>query len=55
MKSDDFLSFSFIDDEMFGYPFFTQDDPRDVDEETIEKYDILLFQLDSEYNKKIGD
>ena len=41
--------------KMFGYPFFTQDDPRDVDEETIDKYDVLLFQLDSEYNKKIGD
>ena len=40
---------------MFGYPFFTQDDPRDVDEETIDKYDVLLFQLDSEYNKRISD
>ena len=33
---------------MFGYPFFTQDDPR-TNVESIEKYDTLLFQLDSEY------
>ena len=41
--------------KMFGYPFFAQDDPRETDEETIEKYDLLLFQLDSEYNKKIQE
>lgn len=34
--------------KMFGYPFFTQDDPR-TNVESIEKYDTLLFQLDSEY------
>lgn len=34
--------------KMFGYPFFTQSDPRE-DEESNEKYDTLLFQLDSEY------
>ena len=31
--------------KMFGYPFFTQDDPR-----TDLKYDTLLFQMDSEYD-----
>ena len=36
--------------KMFGYPFFTQDDPR-TDVESIEKYDTLLFQLDSEYGE----
>ena len=36
--------------KMFGYPFFTQDDPRS-DLESITKYDTLLFQLDSEYGK----
>ncbi len=29
-----------------GYPFFTQDDPRD--EEQLEYYDFLLFQLDTD-------
>ena len=38
--------------KMFGYPFFTQDDPRDSGEELFEKYDTLLFQLDSEFNRK---
>ncbi len=32
---------------MLGYPFFTQEDPRS--EGTYEKYDTLLFQMDSDY------
>ena len=39
--------------KMFGYPFFTQNDPRTyLDSEG--KYDTLLFQLDSEYNEDFG-
>ena len=34
--------------KMFGHPYFTQGDPR-TDIESIEKYDTLLFQLDSEF------
>ncbi|MDE6501903.1 MAG: DUF1963 domain-containing protein [Ruminococcus sp.] len=30
-----------------GYPFFTQDDPRN--EKQLEYYDFLLFQLDTDY------
>lgn len=30
-----------------GYPYFTQDDPRD--EKMLEYYDFLLFQLDTDY------
>ncbi len=37
-----------------GYPYFTQFEPRD--EEQMKKYDFLLFQLDSDYNKVLwGD
>lgn len=36
--------------KMFGYPFFTQGDPRN-DAASIEKYDTLLFQLDSEFSE----
>ncbi|WP_026508330.1 YwqG family protein [Butyrivibrio sp. MC2013] len=43
---------------MFGYPYFTQDDPRTTDS-MLKKYDTLLFQLDSIYsdgfNIMIGD
>lgn len=35
---------------LLGYPYFTQQDPRD--EENFSNY-ILLFQLDSEYNDKV--
>ena len=34
--------------KMFGHPYFTQSDTR-TDAGTIEKYDTLLFQLDSEF------
>ncbi|MCM1506529.1 MAG: YwqG family protein [Ruminococcus flavefaciens] len=34
-----------------GYPFFTQFDPRD--EEKKEKYDFLLFQLDTEFEDNV--
>lgn len=34
-----------------GYPYFTQEDPRTEDDNV----DILLFQLDSEYNKEAND
>lgn len=37
--------------KMGGYPFFTQEDPRD--EETVTDYDTLLFQLDSDNSKDI--
>ena len=30
-----------------GYPFFTQTDPRDEDDE-YEEYEVLLFQMDSD-------
>ncbi|ADL34578.1 hypothetical protein bpr_I1843 [Butyrivibrio proteoclasticus B316] len=42
----DYLSeaFSNAGHKMFGYPFFTQEDPRDNGEN-----DILLFQMDSDY------
>lgn len=34
---------------ILGYPYFTQSDPReDMDEETGDYYDTLLFQMDSE-------
>ena len=39
--------FSGAGHKLFGYPFFTQYDPREV-HETKEKYDTLLFQLDSD-------
>ena len=31
-----------------GYPYFTQNDPRN--DEELEKYDFLLFQLDTDYS-----
>lgn len=34
--------------KLLGYPYFTQDDPRHAGTET-EKYDTLLFQLDSDF------
>ena len=44
--------------KMFGYPMFTQSDPR-CSKEDIEKYDTLLFQLDSQadqaFDLLIGD
>jgi len=36
-----------------GFPYFTQEDPRKY-EEKYQKYDILLFQLDSEHDKTKG-
>lgn len=33
---------------MLGYPYFTQSDPREYEEE-YRKYDTLLFQMDSDY------
>ncbi len=36
-----------IGHNMFGYPFFTQDDPRRYNEE-YQKYDTVLLQIDSE-------
>lgn len=33
--------------KIFGYPFFTQTDPRDYNED-FQYYDTLLFQMDSE-------
>lgn len=36
---------------ILGYPFFTQDDPRDYNE-TLRHYDTLLFQLDSDWINK---
>ena len=38
---------------LIGYPFFTQRDPRYINS-AIQKYDTLLFQMDSEYNKETG-
>lgn len=35
---------------MLGYPFFTQGDPRRY-EDSYERYDTLLLQLDSDYTK----
>ena len=35
-----------------GYPFFTQTDPRDEDDE-YEEYEVLLFQMDSETETNI--
>ena len=36
-----------------GFPYFTQEDPRKY-EEKYQKYDTLLFQLDSEHDKTKG-
>ena len=36
--------------KLFGYPFFTQDDPRESKEYS--RFDTLLLQLDSEYTAK---
>lgn len=36
---------------MLGYPSFTQDDPRRF-QESLNKYDVQLFQMDSEYRKE---
>lgn len=40
--------------KMFGYPLFTQSDPREYNDE-LKKYDTLLFQLDSEYEEDKGE
>lgn len=40
--------------QIFGYPFFTQEDPREYDE-ALQRYDTLLFQLDTEENKETGE
>jgi len=37
-----------------GYPYFTQDDPRESDEKR-KHYDFLLFQLDSDYDSGADD
>ncbi len=36
---------------MLGYPFFTQFDPR-AERDSLKRYDILLFQMDSEMTDK---
>lgn len=36
---------------LLGYPYFTQGDPREYNE-NLQKYDTLLFQLDSEFSKE---
>lgn len=38
---------------MLGYPFFTQDDPREYEDHT--KYDTLLFQMTSEMDDNYKD
>ena len=40
--------------KMFGYPLFTQSDPREYKEE-LQKYDTLLLQLDSECEEDKGE
>ncbi|SEF66412.1 YwqG family protein [Lachnospira multipara] len=37
--------------KLLGYPIFCQEDPRDYMKDAYEKYDTLLFQLDSEYDR----
>lgn len=37
---------------LLGYPFFTQEDPRGYQEE-LRKYDMMLFQMDSEMNGRV--
>jgi len=39
--------------QLGGYPYFTQEDPRDGTE--YEDLDVLLFQLDSDGDKQVGD
>lgn len=39
---------------LLGYPYFTQSDPREY-EEKYRYYDIMLFQMDSDYGKDDGD
>ena len=38
--------------QLGGYPYFTQSDPRPGQYEDL---DVLLFQLDSDGNKEVGD
>ena len=46
------LSSKYPNHQVGGYPYFTQDDPRDEDS----PYDFLLFQLDSDSDKVLwGD
>ena len=40
------------DSHLLGYAAFTQSDPRSYDEE-LERYDTVLFQLDSEFHDEI--
>ncbi|MBP3760655.1 MAG: DUF1963 domain-containing protein [Ruminococcus sp.] len=40
----------YIGHKIGGYPYFTQFDPRECYEE-LQKYDFLLFQLDSDYGE----
>lgn len=38
---------------VLGYPYFTQNDPRDYSQK-LEYYDTLLFQMDSEFQREKG-
>lgn len=38
--------------KLMGYPYFTQEDPRSYKDD-LERYDTLLFQMDSEHVKEI--
>lgn len=40
--------------QMGGYPYFTQEDPR-INAGELANLDVLLFQLDSDGNKEVGD
>lgn len=39
--------------QLGGYPYFTQEDPRNGTE--YEDLDVLLFQLDTDGGKEVGD
>ena len=50
---DDFMEATGSDvSKLGGYPMFTQYDPRE-DREELQKYDMLLFQLSSDYGGKV--
>ena len=44
-QTDQILESQPIESEIGGYPFFTQSDPREDDQELANQYDTLLFQL----------
>lgn len=57
-SEDEYFDCNDVDDETYekiighkvgGYPYFTQTDPREY-KEKLEKYDFLLFQLDTDYS-----